>query len=162
MFRPAAHWIEKTAPSQWLSAHDWVIPVSQTVHIMALSVLFGSAMVINLRLLGATRGTRSVGEVVGTHVPWMWRALIVLLATGLVQLVAEPVRQFVTPCFWWKMALIPVAAGATALFAAGVRRAPGDPPSPFAARGYAICTTLLWITIIFLGRFIGYTWADHA
>jgi len=36
-----------------------------------------------------------------TVIPWMWRGLAVLLFTGLVQTVAEPVRQFVdADCFW--------------------------------------------------------------
>lgn len=160
MLRQAASWIAHTSASRWLGAHDWMIPLSQTVHLLALSVLFGAAMLLNLRLLGLTRSSRSVAEVAGAHLPWMWRALGVLLATGLLQLTAEPLRQFVAPVFWWKMALVPVAAGATALYAPRLRRGAGQPSA--GARAFAVGTTLLWVAIIFCGRFIGYTWADHA
>lgn len=169
MLRQAASWIAHTGASRWLGAHDWMIPLSQTVHLLALSVLFGAAMLLNLRLLGLTRSGRGVAEVAGAHLPWMWRALAVLLATGLLQLTAEPLRQLVTPAFWWKMALIPVAAGATALYAPRLRAlaiaGPSASPAaamPAGARAFALASTLLWLAIIFCGRFIGYTWADHA
>ncbi len=95
----------------------------------------------------------------------MWRGLAVLLFTGLVQTVAEPVRQFVTPAFWAKMALIIIVATMTALYAKAVRRnAPAwdlAVTRPTGARVFAVLSTLLWLAIITCGRFIGYTWSFY-
>jgi hypothetical protein len=166
MFRPFADWLSNTALSKTLQDQAWVVPTSQSIHIIAVSIVFGSACMINLRLLGVGRSGRSVSELSNTLVPWMWRGLGVLLTTGLIQTVAEPVRQFVTPMFWAKMLMIMVVATMTALYAGAMRRnAPeweGTSSRPLRAKVFAILSTLLWLAIIVCGRFIGYTWSFYA
>lgn len=160
-----ADWLSNTAPSQWMQTHSWVVPTSQSIHIISLSVVFGCAVLINMRLLGLSAGNRSISALVKTHVPWMYRALVVLLITGTVQTVTEPMRQFVTPAFWWKMFMIVVVVILTQWFATSVRRnaAAWDAARtrPRSARLFALVSMGLWIGIIFCGRFIGYTWTFH-
>jgi hypothetical protein len=166
MFRPFADWLSSTALSKTLQDQAWVVPTSQSIHIIAVSVVFASAVMINLRLLGVGRSGRSVSQLSNTLIPWMWRALAVLLATGVIQTIAEPVRQFVTPMFWAKMTMIIVVATMTAWYASAVRghAAQWDAASsrPTRAKAFAILSTLLWLAIIVCGRFIGYTWSFYA
>jgi hypothetical protein len=166
MFRPFADWLSNTPLSKALQDQPWVVPTSQSIHILAVSIVFGSACMINLRLLGVGRSGRSVSQLSNTLLPWMWRGLAVLLLTGLIQTVTEPVRQFVTPMFWAKMTMIVVVAVMTAFYAKAVRRnapawdaAASRPPH---ARVFALLSTLLWLAIIVCGRFIGYTWSFYA
>jgi hypothetical protein len=166
MVREFADWLANTPLSKTLQDQAWVVPTSQSIHILAMSIVFGSACMINLRLLGVGRSGRSVSQLSNTLVPWMWRGLVVLLFTGLVQTIAEPVRQFVTPMFWAKMLMIVVVATMTALYARAVRRnapvwdAAASRPRP--AKTFAVLSTLLWMAIIVCGRFIGYTWSFYA
>jgi hypothetical protein len=156
-----ANWIASTALSGWLQNEAWLVPTSQSIHIVSVSVVFCCAVMIDLRLLGLSASGRSVSQLVGTLVPWMYRALVVLLLTGLVQTVAEPVRQFVAPVFWWKMLLIICVLALTVCFAHAVRRnaAKWDTPTrPAGAKWFALISLGLWVGIIFCGRFIGYTW----
>jgi hypothetical protein len=91
----------------------------------------------------------------------MYRALAVLLLTGTVQTIAEPVRQFVTPAFWLKMLMILCVLALTIWFARQVRRnaAQWDTAArPVGAKWFALTSLCLWVGIIFCGRFIGYTW----
>ena len=95
----------------------------------------------------------------------MWGGLIVLLLTGILQTLVEPVRQFVTPAFWAKMTLIVLVASMTALYARAVRRnaarwddASSRPPQ---AKLFAIVSTLMWLAIMVCGRFIAYTWSMY-
>ena len=166
MFRPFADWLSQTPLSKTLQDQPWVVPTSQSIHILAVSIVFGSACMINLRLLGVGRSGRSVSQLSNTLVPWMWGGLVVLLLTGFVQTITEPVRQFVTPMFWAKMMMILVVASMTALYARAVRRnAPAwDVASsrPWTAKVFAVVSTLLWMAIIVCGRFIGYTWSFYA
>lgn len=161
------HWadvISNTGLSQWFQNQLWVIPTSQSIHIVCVSVVFGCAVMISLRLLGLGSG-RSISQLVDTLVPWMYRALVVLLLTGTVQTIAEPLRQFVTPAFWWKMVMIVCVLTLTIVFARAVRAnaAKWDAASmrPAGARVFALVSLGLWIGIIFCGRFIGYTWLFH-
>jgi hypothetical protein len=138
------------------------VPTSQSIHILALSVVFGCAVMLSLRLLGigATSG-RSVSRLVDSLVPWIYRALVALLLTGAVQTIAEPMRQFGTPAFWLKMLMIPVVLGLTAAFSGVVRRdrAKWDSAAtrPAGAKVFALVSLGLWVGIIFCGRFIGYS-----
>lgn len=165
MIREFAGWLENTPFAEGLRHILWLVPVSQSIHILAVAFLFTSAMYINLRLLGVVSTGRSVSEVVDQHVPWIWRALGVLLFTGLVQSTVETTRQVVTPHFWIKMALIIVLSIWTARFASQVRAnaaqwdAAGTRPS--SAKTFALVSTAIWITCIALGRFIGYVWAIY-
>jgi hypothetical protein len=165
MFRPFAEWLSTTQVSQALQNAEWVIPTSQSIHIVCVSVLFASAIMINLRLLGVGTRWRSISQLSGAVLPWMWRALAVLLITGAVQTVAEPVRQFVAPVFWAKMIMILLVSALTLYFSHAVRaNAPRwDSPRsrPGAARVFAVLSTLLWMAIIVCGRFIGYTYAFY-
>jgi hypothetical protein len=116
---------------------------------------------ISLRLLRVSASGRSVSQLVDTLVPWMYRALAALLLTGLVQTVAEPVRQFVAPVFWWKMLMIICVLALTVAFARAVRgnAAKWDTAArPARAKWFALISLGLWVGIIFCGRFIGYTW----
>jgi hypothetical protein len=165
MFRPLAEWIAKTDLSLTLQTHLWIVPTSQSIHILSVCVLFTSALVINSRILGMGSAGRTVPELVDALVPWMWVALAGLLVTGTAQTIAEPVRQFITPMFWAKMAMIVVVVTMTRLYTARIRahasewRAGSSPP--WGARSFAVVSSLLWIAIIVCGRFIGYTFAFY-
>jgi hypothetical protein len=156
-----ADWIAGTALSGWLQNEAWVVPASQSVHIVSVSVVFCCAVVISLRLRRIRASGRSVSQLVDTLVPWMYRALAVLLLTGLVQTVTEPVRQFVAPVFWWKMFMIICVLALTICFARAVRRNAAKwntAPRPASAKWFALSSLALWVGIIVCGRFIGYTW----
>jgi hypothetical protein len=166
MLRPLADWIAATPLSKTLSDQPWVVPTSQSIHILAVATVFSSALMINLRLLGVGAKGRSVSQLSNTLIPWMWRGLIVLLLTGVIQTLAEPVRQFVTPVFWAKMAMIIIVTVMTILFVRTLRRnAPlwDDVSSrPLQAKIFAVVATLMWLAIIACGRFIAYTWESYA
>jgi hypothetical protein len=165
MFRSFADWLATTSLSQALQDHAWVIPTSQSIHILAVSIVFSSALMINLRLLGIGAKGRGVSQLSDTLIPWIWHGLAVLLFTGVIQTIAEPVRQFVTPVFWAKMAMILIVVTMTALYARTVRRNARLWDSSLSrsagAALLAALSTLLWLAIIVCGRFIGYTWSSY-
>lgn len=165
MFRATAEQISNSHLSQSLQDMLWVVPVSQSTHIVALSVLFASMLMISLRLLGFGAGGHSVSQLSGALLPWMWRALLVLFLTGALQTLIEPVRQFITPIFWLKMLLVAVLALLTLWFARTLRAnaATWDAPAtrPASARIFAVVSIIGWSTVIVFGRFIGYVWAYY-
>jgi hypothetical protein len=165
MFRPFADWLASTPLSQLFQNQPWVVPTSQSVHIVCVCLVFTSALMINLRLMGVGASGRTISQLTKTLVPWMWGALVVLLLTGTVQTIAEPVRQFVTPAFWAKMCMIIIVAAMTGVFARKVRtnaaRWDAAGTRPASARAFAIGSSILWIAIIICGRFIAYTSAFY-
>lgn len=165
MFRSFAEQLAETSVSQLFQNQPWIVPTSQSIHILSVCMVFTSAVMINLRLLGIWGASRTVLQLTRELVPWMWGGLVMLLLTGTVQTIAEPVREFVTPVFWAKMAMIAIVSLMTAVFARKVhaRAASWDVTSaPSAgARSFAVSTSILWIAIIVCGRFVGYTWSFY-
>lgn len=163
--QPLAERIAGSALSDYLQQQLWIVPVSQSIHIISVAIVFGSAVVINLRLLGVSSTGRSISQLVQTLVPWMYRGCAALLLTGTLQTIIEPVRQFVTPQFWWKMLMIVVVLTMTVVFARTVRRnaAAWDDPQtrPGAGKAFALLSLALWTGIVICGRLIGYTWAFY-
>jgi small-conductance mechanosensitive channel len=165
---PVRHWADAISNSK-LSGYFqdalWVVPTSQSIHIVCVSIVFACALMISLRLLGVSHSGRSVSQLVDSLTPWMYRALAVLLLTGTVQTIAEPMRQFVTPAFWWKMFMIVCVVSLTIWFTRAVRRNAGAwdaaAKRPTSAKIFALLSLALWIGIIYCGRFIGYTWELH-
>lgn len=156
-----AHWIAATSLSETLKAYLWIIPTSQSIHILAVSVVFVSALMIGLRLLGLSRSERTLSMVIGKQTRLMYAGHIVLLLTGAVQTIAEPVRQFGSSAFWIKMLLIAFGLLVTYLLA---RSAKSDPHRwdavnhrPARLRVFGGAYVVAWAAIIFCGRFIGYT-----
>jgi hypothetical protein len=165
MFRSTAEAIAASQLSIALQNAAWLVPVSQSLHIIALSVVFASTTFINLRLLGLPRDGRSVSQLIDALVPWIWRALLLCLATGLLQTITEPVRQFITPIYWCKLLFIALLSLWTARIARHVRaeRAVWDAPAtrPVEARVFALVSMAGWLSIVVFGRFIGYVWAYY-
>ena len=165
MIREFAGWISDTALSQLFQNVQWIVPVSQSLHIIGLSILFASAIAINFRILGVIKSVRSARQIAAAVGPWMWAALTVVALTGLVQTIAEPLRQFVTPVYWSKLALVAIVVVMTARLLARLssaapesERASGPPPG---ARRVALLSTLIWVCIVVCGRMIGYTFGFY-
>ena len=137
----------------------WLIPTVQSIHIVSLALLFGSALAMELRLMSVFAGDVPVGDVVRRHLPWLWGALVALLATGLIMVIGEPDRTLNNSLFWYKMALV---FGAFVL-TLSVRR-------PMLREGFELDTVkwaavvkpsalvllLCWVAVIFCGRWIAY------
>jgi uncharacterized membrane protein SirB2 len=153
------HWIDQTALSQWIQVAGWVVPTVQTIHILAIAVVASSALMLDLRLIGAFWANRPIEAVKARSLPLIWWPLLVLLGTGIIMIAAEPARSLKNPAFQLKMGLLIAALVVTWLFQFLHRRnaAFGDVRGPRAAAvTLAIVSIMLWSSIIFAGRWIAY------
>lgn len=148
-----------TPLSQLLQNVRWLIPLIQSTHILALSLVFVSAAVIDLRVLGLAGRGQAVTVLTARFLPWVGWGVLVLLVTGLLLMIAEPRRAVLNPLFQTKMAALLVVGLMTWAMAA---RAPhldgaeaGREPAGF-AKPLALGSLLLWLAIIALGRWIAY------
>jgi hypothetical protein len=149
-------WIYASPLSTAIRDILWVIPTVQSIHIIAITVLFGSALVSDLRLAGVLANDEPMRGVVRRYYPWMRNALIVLLMTGLLMIIAEPDRVLVNTTFWLKMALVVTAFGLTLWLRRPLLRAP-DNGDPRPIKALAWLSIGLWCVVIICGRWIAYT-----
>ena len=136
-----------------------VIPTTQSLHIVAIAIVVGSALVTDLRLAGVLATDESPQTVVRRYLPWMWAAMAVLLVTGAVLVVGEPNRVLGNALFWIKMALVVFAFGLTLMF----RYPLLHPQFKFEharwaglVRPMAWVSLMVWVAVIFCGRWIAY------
>ncbi len=152
-------WISGTAFSQAVRAHDWIVPAVQTIHILAIAVVMGTVVLVDLRMLGVIARTQSPDSVARRLIPPLWPALGVLFVTGCVLISGEPNRSLTNPAFQLKMLMLICVVGLTLLLLRLLNRA--DSPSsrlttPPAIKAVALASLALWFAIIFAGRLIAY------
>jgi hypothetical protein len=143
-----------------MATSAWVVPTVQCIHIVSLAILFTSVLVTGLRVLGLVWGKQSVRQTAERFAPWAWVALACLAVSGVVLILAEPIRELMAISFWLKMMLLAVATIISIRFLRAVRRdeqfADADGKPDAAHRVNTVVTLVIWVAIIFLGRFIAY------
>jgi Ca2+/Na+ antiporter len=158
-----AEWLSTTFLSVFIQKHNsWVIPTIQSIHIVGIGVVLGSVFMIDLRVLGWAWMDQTLRQTTSRFGPWLTAALCVLLATGVLMVVGEPVRELVTFSFWLKMFLVAVGTLIAAIFLITLRKHEQQWEETLVNRGsikcLAVLTFLIWVCIIILGRLIAY---DH-
>ena len=89
----------------------------------------------------------------------IWRALPILLVTGLLLICAEPMRSLGSPAFQLKMVLLVCVAALLSGYQRKLRTVTAAaPPAATAGHGgaVAVAALVLWVCIIFAGRWIAY------
>ena len=161
LIRSISNRISATRLSELLKEQLWVVPTSQSIHIIAVSIVFVCALLISFRLLGIGRSERPVSGMIKKQSRMINAGLFTLLFTGTIQTIAEPDRQFGSPAFWLKMLLIVFALLLTYWLARNTQRDPQRwdlaASRPAWSRIHAVIYVAAWAAIIFCGRFIGYT-----
>jgi hypothetical protein len=150
-------WLASTAPSQAIQASTWAIPAIQSVHILALALVFTLGILLALRFAGLGLSIEPLAELATRSARRIWLLLVVLAATGLLLITAEPGRTITNPVFYAKMIMLAVVIVVTLLLASIARRV--DKPNALHV-ALAVLAVLLWIGIIFAGRFIAYIEAN--
>ena len=153
-----AQWLELTPVSVAIKETDWIIPLVQSIHIVTIAIVFGSILMIALRVLGLVRVDQTPAAVLARFSPWIRRGIVVLLLTGAILIAGEPVREIMSLSFWIKMTLIVIGAVGAVAFQRVLAPAVAGGGAGFSGgtKTAAMATVLLWLTIIFLGRAIAY------
>jgi hypothetical protein len=153
-------WLSQTPISTTFQSVAWIIPMVQSVHILAIAIVMSSVIMVDLRLMGLMGHTQSISGLARRFIPWVWWSLLVLLVTGAVLITAEPRRDLLNPVFQAKMALLVVAVAVTALFQAAVARNMEiwdlTPSRRTGAWITAVASLLVWTAIVGCGRWIAY------
>ena len=147
-------WLQSTPLSLTIRKISWLIPLLQTLHILANALVLAAVVMIGLRVWGWSRAEPAL-ERARRFLPWIWAAMGVLTATGIVLIIAAPRRTLLDRTFQVKMLIMVLAIGATLALVATLRREPWDRSR--ATSVVAVASLLLWIgaTVAGRGRWIG-------
>jgi hypothetical protein len=158
---PFSKWLAATEVSHVIQTTGWVIPTLQTIHILAIAVLFSSAILVDLRIWRLFDRDLPLKEVAQRFLPAIWLVLLVLLATGTLLIIGEPRRSLQNTTFYLKMALLAAAIVLTAVLQWSLSVDPQfwdrGQIRQIGGRIAATASILIWCGIIFAGRWIAYT-----
>lgn len=103
---PFFQWSNNLWIGHAISATTWAFPLIETIHILALAVLYGAMVLIDLRLVGLGMRKQPVSLLARNLEPYMTWGLIVMLASGYLLFSAEALKCFDNAGFRFKMTVL--------------------------------------------------------
>jgi hypothetical protein len=153
-------WLGNTSWSIAFHESRYVFLVVLMIHVLTLSVFVGTALMIDLRLLGRTMTGVPVSQVMMRLMPWTQAGFLVMLVTGALLFYAAPVARYENIFFRVKMAALATAVINMWLFRRTVYRRVGewdlDPVPPRRVRMVGALSLVLLALIITAGRMMAY------
>jgi hypothetical protein len=141
--------------------NDNLFPLIESIHVLAISLVVGSILAVDLRLLGLAWMTRPASRVTNGILPLTWCAFIAAVVSGGLLFISNATKYLANGCFVAKMILIAIAGvNMLAFHLVGARDQPrwdNDIGPPLKARFAGGLSILLWIVVVSCGRWIGFT-----
>jgi hypothetical protein len=139
----------------------YTFPLLEGFHVVGLAMVFGCVAIIDFRLLGWASTDRSFKRVFSDIGKGIWLAYALTIVTGLLMFTTNAVNYYGNNVFRAKIAMLLIAGINMVFFelTAGraVRKADASTPIPKLARTTAALSLVFWISVIFLGRWVGFT-----
>jgi Family of unknown function (DUF6644) len=139
----------------------WMFPIIESIHVISFTIVVGTIAIIDLRLLGLASMKRSFQKISSDILKWTWAAFILTVATGLMMFSTNARIYYHNPFFRAKMILLVFAGLNMAIFEFTAGRTihtwDESPTVPRIGKAVAVVSLALWVSIIFMGRIIGFT-----
>ncbi len=148
-------WCEEGSLGGLIQHSRWSFAIIETIHIMALAVLLGALLIIDLHILGWAMRQQHAGEVVKQFGPWSWISLGFMVLTGIPMYLSEAVRLGNSPPFFYKMLFLFVAVGLH-LRTFKTATKPLSDHSSAADKLTASLSLVCWVSVALAGRAIAF------
>jgi hypothetical protein len=132
----------------------------EAAHVIGLTLVFGTIMVIDLRLLGLAWTRRPFSLIADEVLRWTWIAFAISAVTGVLMFITNAAAYYTNWYFRAKMLLLVLAGVNMVFFEITDRRSvlkwDRERSAPLAGRIVAAASLAIWIGVIFLGRWVAY------
>jgi hypothetical protein len=150
-------WCENTSLGEAIRASRWLFPAIESVHLLALAVIGGAVLVMNLRLLGLAFQRQPSAQLWRDTRPWLMGSLTTMLISGMLLFTSEAIKLYYHGAFWVKMSSLLLAMLFTFTVMRKVALAEPGRVRPLWGRSAALISILLWSTVGVCGRWIGFS-----
>ena len=154
---PFIEWVAASPLSKAISTSTWAFAVIESIHLLALSVIGGAVLIVDLKLLGYGVRTQTLPEVARDAQKWFLGSWTVMIVTGLLLFWSEPQKLYYSTPFAVKMACLLLGT----IFALTVRRkvtlAGENRVPPIVMKLVALVSLTLWFGVGAGGRWIGFS-----
>jgi hypothetical protein len=148
--------IEESGLGLWVRDNPfWAI---LSVHAIGMALLVGASIVIALRVLGAAPDLPLAP--LRRLYPLIWAGFWIQVVSGVLLLIGYPTKSLTNPDFYLKLVLIAVGMVVMHLLRKRVFSDPALSEADMMIRGrtLAICSLLLWLSVVTSARLLAYTY----
>jgi hypothetical protein len=151
-------WMTSTWINGVVIGYAWSWPTLESLHFLALCLLMGSLLIMDLRLIGFQRVIPL--KAVHALMPVAIGSFVINLLSGLGFLFGDPRTYTANWAFWMKMILIGLAGLNFLVYYTKVepsllRLGPHD-PTPTLARAVGAASLVFWFGVLSFGRLLPY------
>ena len=142
-------WCEATPLSRWILSAKWQYPTVEIFHIAGLVLVFGSILILNLRIFGRILRQQRVSEVAAGLAPLTLAGIAAQFISGPVLFMATAKHFYASMPFRVKLLLLAVAL----VYHFGVHRSLAMDASidQRTLKTSAAASMLLWISLVLAG-----------
>ena len=141
--------------------NGWSFPIIECVHVLAITFVVGTVVMVDLRLLGVASRNRAVSRLTSEILPWTWCGFVIALITGSLMFSSAAVKYFDNIPFRLKFVVMALAGANMMVFHLTTARSMAhwdEHPSPPALGKVAGALSItLWLGVIAAGRWIGFS-----
>jgi hypothetical protein len=160
-FTALAEFFENSGPGEWMRNSLKAMPFVEATHVLAIAVVFGTILIVDLRLLGYPNSDKSYKRLHHDLVRWTWAAFGIAVITGVLMFLPNATTYFRNTAFLYKMIAMALAGVNMAIFELSTSRTAaswdGAASMPLKARVAGGLSIFFWLCVIVFGRWIGFT-----
>jgi len=157
MLLPYFQAIESGPIGEAIRESTWLFPFVEAFHLVALAVIGGAVLLVDLRLLGLGLKRQPVAELAHDAQPWLIGSLLFMIASGVPLFMSEAIKCYYSFAFWTKMTALALAILFTFTIRRRVTFADEARFGPAVSRAVGAVSILLWSTVGWGGRWIGFS-----
>lgn len=161
MIDQALTWLVNTPVATTISEGELWFPWLETAHVVAIAIVFGSIVTVDLALLGIGSYRPGTGRTMRELLPWTWAAFAGAVLTGSALFASQAPNYAANTFFRLKMLTLVAAGINMAVFHLGAYRtiARWDQSGriPAGATVAGVLSLVFWVATLCFGRWIGFT-----
>jgi hypothetical protein len=138
-----------------------LFPWIESTHVLMATTVVGTIAIVDLRLIGYASHRKGARQLILDLLPFTWAAFALAATTGFLLFTSNAPSYAANAPFVAKMIVLVIAGINMAIFHLTAYRQIGQwndaLPPPRGVRLAGASSLALWIAIVFLGRWIGFT-----
>lgn len=153
--------IGQSALAEWIQFSPTAFPWLESTHVLFLVCVVGSILIVDLRLIGVAAHRPGTRQLIRELLPYTWVAFVGAVITGSLLFISNAAQYWESTVLLVKLGAIVLAGLNMAVFHLTAYRnidewdASPTPPTPARVAGFT--SLALWLLVVFLGRWIGFS-----
>jgi hypothetical protein len=152
---PLFKWADTSWMGETIRSSRYYFPIIETFHLLALTLLFGAIIMLNLRLCGLIMKNLPVQQVAKDLSPWLLWSLAIILVSGFMLFSSEAMKCYASVPFQVKMLFLFTAMAFHFTIVRAVTKSDRDPKRMWGVM-IAVVSVVLWLGVGLGGRGIGF------